>query len=442
MRPAAISLGIDRHCAHAHASGRGDDAAGDLAAIGDQERLQHAGNVAARIAIVDPRNATLCLRAASKQPSGATLSVQHAPAPASPLLRGSVAQRLRIGSGLILFTFALTHFLNHALGLFGIEAMEMAQEWRTAMTRSVVGTFVLAAALATHMGLNLYKVARRSTWRMPVWEAVQIVLGLSIPVMLFWHGAYMRGLHVLEGSDTRYSDMLLGLWSNWALWQTVLLLLVWVHGCIGLHFWLRLSPKYRRVAPVLFAAAVLVPALALSGFMVAGREAAAIAAEKAVAATVELDEYGNPIASAPASVQYDEYGSPIASAAPAGVEYDEYGYPIAAAAGPALKATDVQLYAYWFAWALLAMVAATLAIRTLLRRRGRRARLTYTAGPSLLAPVGPTLLELSRMFGVPHASICGGRARCSTCRVRIEEAARGAAAERRGGGHAGADQCG
>jgi adenylate cyclase len=352
------------------------------------------------------------------------LTVQHAPAPASPLLRGSVAQRLRIGSGLILFTFALTHFLNHGLGLFSIEAMETAQEWRTAITRSDVGTLVLAAALATHMGLNLYKVARRSTWRMPLWEAVQIVLGLSIPVMLFWHGAYMRGLHVLEGSDTLYSDMLPGLWNNWALWQTALLLLVWVHGCIGLHFWLRLSPRYRRFVPVLFAAAVLVPALALSGFMVAGREAAALAAEKAAAGTVELDEYGNPIASTAPAVQFDEYGSPIPSTA-GPVEYDEYGYPIAAAPGSALKASDVQLYAYWLAWALLAIVAAALTIRTLLRRRGRRARLTYTAGPSLLAPIGPTLLELSRMFGVPHASVCGGRARCSTCRVRIEEAEQG-----------------
>ena len=33
------------------------------------------------------------------------------------LLRGGIAQRLRIATGLILFTFATTHFLNHAVGL-------------------------------------------------------------------------------------------------------------------------------------------------------------------------------------------------------------------------------------------------------------------------------------------------------------------------------------
>jgi adenylate cyclase len=30
---------------------------------------------------------------------------------------------------------------------------------------------------------------------------------------------------------------------------------VWVHGCIGFHYWLRLVPWYARVRPVLFAVA-------------------------------------------------------------------------------------------------------------------------------------------------------------------------------------------
>jgi adenylate cyclase len=343
------------------------------------------------------------------------MSAQRAPAPASQLLRGSLAQRLRILSGLVLFTFALTHFLNHALGIWSIEAMQDVQEWRTAVTRSVAGSVVLASALVTHMGLNLYKIARRSTWRMPAWEALQIGLGLAIPVMLFWHGAYMRALHVIEGSDTLYSDMLPGLWNNSALHQTLLLLVVWIHGCIGLHFWLRLSPFYRRVAPLLLAVAVLVPALALSGFVVAGRDAAAAAAAKAAEAATALDEYGRPIPAAEPVL--DEYGQPL-EAEPM---LDEYGQPIAtAAAAPQLTPAEVQAGFYWLAWALLAGLAATLALRALLRRRARRARISYTAGPSVLAPVGPTLLEISRMFGVPHVSVCGGRARCSTCRVKIE----------------------
>jgi adenylate cyclase len=34
-------------------------------------------------------------------------------------------------------------------------------------------------------------------------------------------------------------------------------------------------------------------------------------------------------------------------------------------------------------------------------------------------PRGLSILEASLRFNVPHASVCGGRARCSTCRVRI-----------------------
>ncbi len=39
-----------------------------------------------------------------------------------------------------------------------------------------------------------------------------------------------------------------------------------------------------------------------------------------------------------------------------------------------------------------------------------------------MAP-GMSVLEASRAAGIPHASVCGGRGRCSTCRVRIGEGA-------------------
>jgi adenylate cyclase len=35
------------------------------------------------------------------------------------------------------------------------------------------------------------------------------------------------------------------------------------------------------------------------------------------------------------------------------------------------------------------------------------------------APRGLSLLAISRVNNIPHASVCGGRARCSTCRVRV-----------------------
>ena len=79
------------------------------------------------------------------------------------LLRGNHLQRARLFSGLVLFAFALGHFLNHAVGLVSIEAMHEIQLWRLLITRSWPGTIVLVAALLVHMALGLYTVAERRT---------------------------------------------------------------------------------------------------------------------------------------------------------------------------------------------------------------------------------------------------------------------------------------
>ena len=53
------------------------------------------------------------------------------------------------------------------------------------------------------------------------------------------------------------------------------------------------------------------------------------------------------------------------------------------------------------------------------RRRGV-VRLTYPNGRVVQIVRGVSVLEASRMAGIPHASVCGGRGRCSTCRIRVD----------------------
>jgi adenylate cyclase len=45
--------------------------------------------------------------------------------------------------------------------------------------------------------------------------------------------------------------------------------------------------------------------------------------------------------------------------------------------------------------------------------------LSYGNGRTVRVPRGLSVLEASLRNNVPHASVCGGRARCSTCRIRI-----------------------
>jgi len=68
---------------------------------------------------------------------------------------------------------------------------------------------------------------------------------------------------------------------------------------------------------------------------------------------------------------------------------------------------------------VLAGVLVARAVRLRLER-ARSVRIAYPGGREVTVPIGFTVLEASRLHGIPHASVCGGRGRCSTCRVRIE----------------------
>ena len=304
----------------------------------------------------------------------------------SALWRGNWATRLRIASGLVLFAFVLTHFLNIGLGLFSSDLMHRAQDWRQVVTRSLPGGVVLYAALLVHAGLALTRLARRNTLKMPAWEAVQIALGLVIPLLLLPHVIYTRAAHQLyavDDSPAYLIGLIFGTPDAWL--QSLLLLIVWAHGCMGLHFWLRGTAWWQRANPVLIALSVLVPGFALTGFLTEGRRVALALADAAQRAELM------------GVVNWPD------SAAFAGLARIE-------------TALTVVL------WMILALVAAVYLLRKLLIRR-KSVRIHYVDGPAVTAPRGPTLLEMSRANGVPHTSLCGGRGRCTTCRVVIEAGA-------------------
>ncbi|MGD9785060.1 MAG: adenylate/guanylate cyclase domain-containing protein [Hyphomicrobiaceae bacterium] len=298
------------------------------------------------------------------------------------LLRGTTAQRVRLASGLVLMTFTATHFANHALGLAGLDVMVAAERWRLAVTRSPPGTAILAMAILVHAGLALFKLARRATLRMPVWEAVQIATGLAIPYLLIQHVAFNRGAHEIAGTDDTYRYELATLWPDFAWAQSTLLLLVWVHGTIGLHYWLRLHPAWRRWQAPLLAAATAMPILALTGFIAAGRE---------VAASLTVP----------------------------GARDALYAAARAPDAEAVARIVAIEQAVQWTFLALAALALAVPLMRMALRASAGRMSVKYVAGPLVRALPGPTLLEISRMSGVPHAAVCGGRARCSTCRVAV-----------------------
>ena len=295
--------------------------------------------------------------------------------PSTPLKTSGIGpwhKNIRLYSGLILFAFVAGHLSNHAVGLISLEAMESVRAVRTAIWRSPLGTILLAGSLLLHIYFALHKFVLRRSWRMSLSEGIQLIFGLTIPILLIPHLFFTRTASEAFGIDDNYAHVLSSIWPDGALKQTALMLLVWTHGCIGIHLWLRLKPWYPKVTQLLYTLAILVPVLSLAGFAVAGRRLLA-----------------------DGSMQSALTGAQRASLG-----------------GSATLAVNI-------AAAIIVLAIAYRVGVSVYERFGPTVKITYAHGQTVVNHIGPTLLDISRIHGVPHASVCGGRARCSTCRVRV-----------------------
>ncbi len=291
--------------------------------------------------------------------------------------------RVRLATGLILFFYVLTHNLNHALGLISLDAMEAGRRPFLAFWRFEPVEVVFMLAAITHFLLGSRALYNRHSLRMPFWEGAQIVLGLAIPPLLILHFLGTVVAHHVFGIDDAYDETVLALATNPSLATTQVLavLVTWIHGCIGLTYWLRLKPWFPKARLLLFALALLVPTLSLLGFAEASREVLRLAHEPGW--FQDLVQRRN------------------------------------LPGGDAVQ----RLYA-WRDNGLIgyAVILAALLVARYLRvfsTHRRAIRVVYPDGTTVNIQPGTTILEASRIGGIPHASVCGGRGRCSTCRVRI-----------------------
>ena len=305
----------------------------------------------------------------------------------SALWRGNWATKARIISGLILFIYVLTHFLNIGLALVGREVTDAVQEVRLAITRSYIGTGVLYGALLVHAALSLGKIALSARLRLTWVDVIQVGFGVLIPLLLASHIVFTRGsVQQFDTNDT--VTYLAGLiWNTSSGWQqSFLLLITWLHGCIGMHMWLRIWPAWRRNLPTLTALAALVPAFSIAGFVTEGRRAMAElkGTEDQMLDFMDATNWPGPGQFATLATQTDQ--------------------------------------AFWIAAALLSLTLVAYVARIATRPK-RTLKISYVGGPTISVAPGLTLLQISQQAGVPHTALCGGRGRCTTCRVLVEDGA-------------------
>jgi adenylate cyclase len=290
---------------------------------------------------------------------------------------------LRAWTGLVLVAYAGCHLANHSLGLISLDVMEAARRSVFAVWHTPPGEALLIVALIVHAALALQLLATRRSLRLAPWQWLQLTLGLAIPLVLIKHVVATVVLERQLGADLGYPGVLLAVWPEQVALYTLLVIVVWCHGCIGLHHWWRIDHRYARWFPLLLAGAVALPALAVGGFIAAGRDAVARGPAQAEAWAAE-----------------GSWPDPAhAEALVAGIEQAVLGL-------------------------LLGGLAAALGWRAWAAWQDRRHSLTInypSTGRTVRARIGTTLLDISREAGIPHAAVCGGRARCSTCRVRVND---------------------
>ena len=301
----------------------------------------------------------------------------------------TLLRNLRLLSGLVLMCFVVGHLANLALGLHSLGAMGAARVWLLDPWRTSTGSLLLIGSAGIHTALGLYAISSRRSWSMSRTDLVQLLLGLLTPPMLITHviatnmaAQYDRDFNFV------YGQMLAVYWSfapRYAFQQLFVVMIVWIHGALGLYSWLVLLPSWRRIGglvlPVLFA----IPILALLGFAESGR---------AVLERLDTDPAWKGL-------------------------IIEHLRPIAAMVAQMDAAKDGVLMVYA---ALVALALSVMLWRTL-RARSQPVRVDYDAGETAVGRRGLSVLEISISSDVAHAHVCSGRGRCGTCRVQVEQGA-------------------
>ncbi len=291
---------------------------------------------------------------------------------------------LRLASALTMLAFVISHLTAHAVLLVSFARAEAALDILMYPWQTLLGTALLLTAFFVHYANALWSIYVRRSLRLSAWEWAQLALGLTIPAVLMAHVIGTRVAASLLEVNGSYTTVLITQWLRFP-WlgvvQAVAVLTVWTHAGIGIHFWLRTKPWYPTWRILLLAAGLLLPTLALAGFVAAGNE---------VLGAAENPDY----------VKQAFAHSNLTEAKRSAIVQIVY-------AGLGIHA------------AMVALPFAARGVRRRFRRRQRPAILTHASGRSVPIVPGATVLETLREHAIPHASVCGGRARCTTCRILV-----------------------
>jgi len=295
----------------------------------------------------------------------------------------------RLASGLVLMLFTAAHLANLSAGLVSLAAMERLRPVLTGPWSDGVGGMLLGLSAILHAVLGLGSLAARRSGAMSTTDRIQLLLGLAVVPLLVGHVLVTRVSFELNNAvNMSYPLLLVNFWlyaPAVAIQQLAVVMVVWIHGAIGLHRWMHLQRWWPRVGWALLLLLFGVPVVALLGFVEAGKEVLArMASDPPFRAGILAD------------------------------------MQVLGSLFPRLEA--IKSVVLWV-WAGCAVAAILIAVLRRALQANTPVRVTYDGGDVARGRAGLSILELSRLAGVPHTSLCSGRGRCGTCRVRIVDGA-------------------
>ena len=297
-----------------------------------------------------------------------------------------IVRRSRTISGCILFFYVFTHLLNHSLGLISLDTMEQGRAIFLRFWRHDVLFYVLYGALSIHFLLGVYALARRRSFRMSRKEWIRNSCAILIPFFLASHLSVTLWGSRFLGLNDSYAFMIISTYIFDPFGYIILglmLILVWTHGSIGIIGLIEFREFYSKRRGLFQGLILGLPLIAYGGYIRASIELSEASQSNPIT-ILELISNSNFTA---------EIGEKIVSLSDL---LQFLVYPI-----------------------LLSLFVAFYFIRNLLEKRFNSIQVQYTDGTNINVSRGSSLLEASHKAGRYHESVCGGRGRCTTCRVRV-----------------------
>ena len=316
----------------------------------------------------------------------------------------TIIRKIRIFSGAILFAYVIMHLLNHSVNIFSIDLADaIRSSYFNPIWQNPVGLVLLYGSLTAHLILGFASILTRKSFKMKAKDWIQIVFPVLALLFLLQHIAVSFIITKIYGGEETYSlffaamntetpsDLIVG-----AILFSLMTIFIWVHGVIGLDSYLKQQAVHHNKFgfylrfPSLFRFIYwVVPIGAVLGWLSGLRNMSFIAQIQSFEMDMPIPNY---------------LGSIIFKFIP------QEAFPVIMQVEPL-----VMKY-----YPLVVLFVILVCIFNVVRARFfGRIIVSYPGGETVSIPKGTSVLEASRKGKIPHQSVCGGRGRCTTCRVKV-----------------------